>query len=119
MLYARPEAALEMHIGAPGSARIRFRFIAGVLCRYCVNLRCRVHRVPSRKTTARSAAHTPSTPRGWDALLERFAQKFLGHSTVERTARVYTHLDEQSMRVEINRMDAGTPVAVRARVMTA
>jgi integrase len=40
------------------------------------------------------------------------AQKLLGHSTVEMTARVYTHLDEQSMRGAIDRMET-------ARVMTA
>jgi integrase len=44
------------------------------------------------------------------------AQKLLGHSTVEMTARVYTHLDEQSMRGAIDRMEAG---ARRAQVMTA
>jgi integrase len=44
------------------------------------------------------------------------AQKLLGHSTVEMTARVYTHLDEQSMRAAIDRIETG---AGRARVMTA
>jgi integrase len=44
------------------------------------------------------------------------AQKLLGHSTVEMTARVYTHLDEQSMRGAIDRMETG---AERARAMTA
>jgi integrase len=33
------------------------------------------------------------------------AQKLLGHATVEMTARVYTHLDEQSMRGAIGRIE--------------
>jgi integrase len=32
------------------------------------------------------------------------AQKLLGHATVEMTTRVYTHLDEQSMRGAIDRI---------------
>lgn len=44
------------------------------------------------------------------------AQKLLGHSTVEMTARVYTHLGEEQMRAAIDRIDTG---AQRARVMRA
>jgi integrase len=43
------------------------------------------------------------------------AQKLLGHSTVEMTARVYTHLDEQSMRGAIDRIGStGTRNQARA-----
>jgi integrase len=43
-----------------------------------------------------------------------FAQKLLGHATVEMTARVYTHLGDQQMREAIGRIETG---AERARVM--
>jgi integrase len=44
------------------------------------------------------------------------AQKLLGHSTVEMTARVYTHLGQEEMRAAIDRIETGPG---RARVMTA
>ena len=36
------------------------------------------------------------------------AQKLLGHSTVEMTARVYTHLGEAEMRGAINKIEPTT-----------
>jgi integrase len=43
------------------------------------------------------------------------AQKLLGHSTVEMTARVYTHLDEHNMRDAINQIGStGTRNQARA-----
>jgi integrase len=45
------------------------------------------------------------------------AQKLLGHSTVEMTARVYTHLGDQQMREAIGRIEVKEPAHLR--VMTA
>jgi integrase len=44
------------------------------------------------------------------------AQKLLGHSTMELTARVYTHLGEEQMRAAIARIEPGSD---QARAMTA
>jgi integrase len=48
-----------------------------------------------------------------------FAQRLLGHATVEMTARVYTHLDEQSLRGAIDRIEMAMPASERAKAMTA
>jgi len=45
-----------------------------------------------------------------------FAQRLLGHSTMELTARVYTHLGDEQMRAAIDRIETG---AERARVFSA
>jgi len=48
-----------------------------------------------------------------------FAQRLLGHSTVEMTARIYTHLGEDQMRDAINRIETAMPVVERARMRSA
>jgi integrase len=39
------------------------------------------------------------------------AQKLLGHSTVEMTARVYTHLGQDEMRAAINKIECSSPAS--------
>jgi integrase len=45
------------------------------------------------------------------------AQRLLGHSTVEMTARVYTHLGEEQMRSGIDRIDVRRPIVDQGRAM--
>jgi site-specific recombinase XerD len=42
------------------------------------------------------------------------AQKLLGHSTVEMTARVYTHLGEEQMREAIRRIETTSSATARS-----
>ena len=46
------------------------------------------------------------------------AQKLLGHSTVEMTARVYTHLGEEQMRAAIDRIETACISSVTRAVGT-
>jgi integrase len=48
-----------------------------------------------------------------------FAQRLLGHSTVEMTARVYTHLDQHNMREAINRIETTECQYPARRTLTA
>jgi integrase len=69
-----------------------------------------------RKFDVHACRHSLASRLARNGVPITFAQRLLGHSTVEMTARVYTHLGEEQMREAIERIETPTQTLQARRV---